>query len=151
MKKFLSLMVFLLSLPLASEAQEAKADKERDAVRQVVETYLYSEEPEERKRTLYAQAKVLSVDPSGSKIVETPISKPAKKPPGRVITTSRQKIVSIDLTEGGASVKVETDFSSDGRLIPKHLHYLFLLKVSGEWKIVSILMPSLRPVEAADK
>jgi hypothetical protein len=121
-RKLLLLTVILLGPALTGKAQEKAqegADKEREAVRQVVETYLYSEEPEERKRTLYAQAKIFSLDPSGVKVVETAISMQAKKLPGRVTITSRQKIVSIDLTEGGASVKVETELSS----IPKHIHY----------------------------
>jgi Putative lumazine-binding len=146
MRRFLLLLMILLSVPLMCQAQEAATapDKERDAVRQVVETYLYSEEPEERKRTLYARAKILSVDPDGIKVVETAISKPSKKLPGRVTTRSRQKILSIDLTDGGASVKVETDLSSDTDQIPKHIHFLSLLKINDEWKIVSILMPPIR-------
>jgi hypothetical protein len=137
--------MILPSAPLMCQAQEATTtDKERDAVRQVVETYLYSEEPEERKRTLYAQTKILSVDQTGTKVVETAISKQAKKLPGRVITRSRQEIVNIDLTDGGALVKVETDLSSDASQLPKHLQYLSLLKVNNEWKIVSVLMPPLK-------
>jgi len=146
MRRFLLLMVMLLCVPMMCQAQEAATttDKERDAVRQVVETYLYSEEPEERKRTLYAQTKILSVDQDGMKVVETAISKPAKRVPGRVSTKSRQKLVNIDLTDGGASVKVETDLSSDTDPIPKHIQFISLLKVNNEWKIVSILMPPIR-------
>lgn len=149
MRRFLlPMVIMLLGVPLMCQAQEgATTDKERDAVRQVVETYLYSEDAEERKRTLYAQAKILSVDPSGTKVVETAISKQAKKLPGRVITRSRQKIVNIDLTHDGACVKVETDLSSDTSQIPKHIHYLSLLKISNEWKIVSVLMPSGRRID----
>src|SRR5688572_15693338 len=113
MKRLFFLVVILLSSALLVKAQEAETDKEREALRKVVETYLYSEEPEERKRTLYPQAKIISIDPGGSKVVETSISKSARKPPGRVITNSRQKIVSIDRADDGASVKVETDLSSD--------------------------------------
>jgi len=144
MRRFLLPLMILLSIPLMCQAQEAATDKERDAVRRLVETYLYSEEPEERKRTLYAHTKILSVDPNEIKVVETPISKPAKKPPGRATIRSRQKIVNIDLTDGAAIVKVETDLSSDTDPIPKHIHYLSLLKVNNEWKIVSILMPPIR-------
>ena len=62
---------------------------------------------------------------------------------------SRQKIVSLDVLDGAASVKVETDLSSDTLKLPKHFHYLSLLKVGGERKIVGILMPPLRPPAAA--
>jgi hypothetical protein len=144
MRKLLFLTVVLLGFSLTIKAQETSIDKERDAVRQVVETYLYSEEPEERKRTIYPQTKILSVEPGGSRVVETPISKTAKKPPGRVITRSRQKIVSIDMTDGGAVVKVETDLSADEMQFPKHIHYLSLLRIGSEWKIVSVLMPPHR-------
>lgn len=145
MRRFLLPMILLLGVTLICQAQEGAAtDKERGAVRQVVETYLYSEEPEERKRTLSAQTKILSLDQTGTKVVETPISKRAKKLPGRAITRSRQKIVNIDLIDRGASVKVETDLSSDTSHLPKHIQYLSLLKVNNEWKIVSVLMPPIR-------
>ena len=150
MSKLLFLMVVLLSLPLIVKAQEAGNDKEKNAIRQVVETYLFAEEGEERKRTISPQAKILSVDPGGSKVIETPVSKSATKPKG-ARERSRQKIVSMDVTEGGAAVKVETELSSDTLKIPKHIHYLSLLKVSGEWKIVGILMPPLRTSEPAGK
>ncbi|MFN2492290.1 MAG: hypothetical protein ABR501_05325 [Pyrinomonadaceae bacterium] len=52
--------------------------------------------------------------------------------------------MSIDVTDGGAAVKVGTDVSSDRREDPKHIHYLSLLKVNGEWKIVSILMHPIK-------
>ncbi|HEY0319381.1 MAG TPA: nuclear transport factor 2 family protein [Pyrinomonadaceae bacterium] len=149
MSRLLFLRLILLSIPSMVKAQEAGVDKESAAIRKVVETYLFSEEPEERKRTLYPQARVLSVDLSGTKVVDTAISKPAKKPSGKVIIDSRQKILSIDMAEGGATVKIETDLSSDLMQVPKHIHYLSLLKISGEWKIVSILMPPVKTAGAA--
>lgn len=144
MSKLLFLALILASLSLTVKAQEAVDNKEREDIRKVVETYLYSEEPEERKSTLYPQAKIFSVNPDGNKVVETPVSKPAKKLPGRVKTNSRQKIVGIDITDDGAYVKVETDLSSDAGQFPKHRQYLSLLKIGGEWKIVSILMPPIK-------
>ena len=148
---FLALTVTLLSFAVPAQAQETGADKDRDAIRQVVETYLYAENPEERKRVLYSQAKIVSVDLNQARVIETPLSKTATKLPKKAITKSRQKIVSIDVAGGGASVKVETDLSSEARQAPKHIHYLSLLKVSGEWKIVSILMPPLGRPGAADR
>src|SRR5205814_9610361 len=44
-------VALLLSLSFTVKAQEAGADKEKNTIRQVVETYLYAEEGEERKRT----------------------------------------------------------------------------------------------------
>ena len=147
-KSLLLLIALLLCLALIAQAQEARVEKEKDAVRRVVETYLYAEEGEDRKRTISPMAKILSVDPGGSKVIETPTSKSAKNHKG-ARERSRQKIVSIDMVEGGAFVKVETDVSSDSVKVLKHLHYLSLLKVSGEWKIVGILMPPFRTSGAA--
>lgn len=140
----------LLVFCAPARAQEATADTEREAVRRVVETYLYAEDGEERKRTIAPSAKILSLDPGGSKVIETPISKSARRRKG-AREKSRQRIVSIDVAEDGASVKVETDLSSETLKIPKHIHYLSLLKVGGEWKIVGILMPALRMPEANAK
>lgn len=151
MSKHVFLATLLLGCALLVKAQEAGADKERDAIRQVVETYLYAENPEERKRVISPQAKVVSVDLNQARVIETPISKPATKLPTKAITRSQQKIVSIDVAGGGALVKVETDLSSEASRAPKHIHYLSLLKVSGEWKIISILMPPLVMPGAADK
>ena len=145
-KNLVILAVLLLSLPSMSTAQEAGTGDERDAVRRAVETYLYAEEPEERMGVINPRAIIYSVDPTCSKMTETPVATPAKKLPkgGKVI--SRQKIVSMDVTAGGASVKVETDLSSELVKYPKHIQYLALLKLNGEWKIVSILMPPLKSV-----
>jgi hypothetical protein len=55
-----------------------------------------------------------------------------------------QKIVHIDAAEDAATVKVETDLSSGAAKISKHIQYLSLLKISGEWKIVSVLMPPVK-------
>ena len=145
-KNSLVIAALLLALSFSAEAQESQTEVEQDAVRRAVETYLYAEEPEERKSVIHPGTKIYSVDQSGSKVKETPISTPARKLPkgatsGRVV--SRQKVVSIDVTRGGATVKVETDLSSDEAQYPKHTQYISLLKVSGEWKIVSILMPAV--------
>ena len=149
-KNFVLPVALLASLTSTVMAQQAGADRERDAVRRVVETYLYAEEGEERKRAISPLAKILSVDASGGKIIETPISKPAKRHKG-ARERSRQRIVSVDVVEGAASVKVETDLSSDTLKAPTHLHYLSLMKVGGEWKIVGILMPPLRAPETVGK
>lgn len=146
-RKLLLITAILLTLSFSAEAREAEDEAERNAVRRAVETYLYAEEAEERKGVVHPGTKIYSVDQSGSRVTETPISTSARKPPkgataGRVV--SRQKVVSIDLTHGGASVKVETDLSSDEAQYPKHTQYISLLKVGGEWKIVSILMPPVR-------
>ena len=145
-KHILPLAVTLVCLALTTTAQESKADEEKNAVRRVVETYLYAEEGEARKRTLFPRARIISVNASGDKVTETPISKSAERHKGAKVK-SRQKILSIDVTEGGSAVKVGTDFSTDTRKSPEHVHYLSLLKVGGEWKIVSVLMPQVRLVE----
>lgn len=142
---FLCLM--LLACPVLVNSQETGSAGEQEAVRRVVETYLYAEETEERKRTMFDHARVLSVAPDGRKVTETPVSKSSPRRKGEKVR-SRQKIVSIDLAGGAAVVKVETDLSFGTANTPKHLHYLSLLKVNGEWKIVSVLMPPAgRPSE----
>ena len=90
-------------------------------------------------------AKILGVDGEG-KLVMTATSKPAgKMPKGATTRVPRQKIVNIDVFANGAVVKVETDrLSVDGPSADlRHAQYLSLLKLNGEWKIVSILMPSV--------
>lgn len=143
-KKLLLITAVLLTPSFPAGAREAGAEAERDAVRRAVETYLYAEETDERKSVIHPGTKIYSVDRTGSRVTETPISTPARKPPkgaARVRVVSRQKVVSVDLAEGGATVKVETDLSPGEDRYPKHTQYISLLKVKGEWKIVSILMP----------
>ena len=55
-----------------------------------------------------------------------------------------QKIVAIDVVQGAATVKVESEFApfSAGEQPRKHFQYLSLLKLAGEWKIVGVLMPA---------
>lgn len=148
MKKCIFLAaLFLLGLSFSAAAQSsaAAANKENEAVKKVVEVYLFAKEPDVRRQAFYGEAKIISLDSRG-KITETPVSKPYKKRAGETVGESSQKIVSIDLTAGGALAKVETEFPADARpaVIPqKHVQYLSLLKVAGEWKIVQILMPPL--------
>lgn len=144
MKTFLLLLTILLASFLSVKAQDALQDKETESIKRTVETYLFSEEDRERKQTLYPQTAILSTDPQQTKIEKTPISaKAGKKPKGAKIV-SLQKISSIEVFENAAIVKVETDLSSGDVKIPKHYQFISLLKASGEWKIVSILMPSLK-------
>lgn len=145
-KSVLTAAFFLLCLSVLTNAQTVGANQENEAVKKVVESYLYAKEPEIRRQAFLAQAKIISLDSRG-KVTETPVSKPYKKKAGETTGESSQKIVSIDVTAGGASVKVETKFpAEDARpaILPqKHIQYLSLLKVGGEWKIVQILMPPL--------
>ena len=140
---------------LPARAQEVEAEREREAVKRAVETYLYAEDVEEKKRVSYPEAKIISVDSSGRRIRATPLSTPAaKRPRGGKTTRSPQKIVSIDVTGDGASVKVATDLASWGQtaIAPQtHFQYISLLKLDGEWKIVSILMPTLGSWKSASK
>jgi len=152
MKKFsLPIAALLLSLPFLAHAQEVDATKEKEAVRRAVESYL-AKDREMLKRVLYPGAKIFSVESSGKKITKTLISAPAKRlRPGATVFLPPQRIIAIDVTAEGASVKVESDLSSGPApaVEPrKHIQYISLLKLGGEWKIVSILMPPLRFAEA---
>jgi len=125
-------------------AQEP-SDNERAAIKTAVETYLYEEDRNKVARVVDSHAKILGVDSEG-KLVMTATSKPAgKMPKGATTRVPRQKIVNIDVFKNGAVVKVETDLLvTDGPLKDeRHAQYLSLLKLNGEWKIVSILMPSV--------
>jgi hypothetical protein len=140
---------FLLSLAAfagltAVQAQQS-SDSERDAIKTAVETYLYEEDRTKVARVVDPGAKILSTDGKG-KLTLTETSKPAgKMPKGARTRVPRQKIVNIDIFENGAVVKVETDrLSLDGPNVDvRHAQYISLLKLNGEWKIVSILMPSV--------
>lgn len=121
------------------------SDNERAAIKVAVETYLYEEDRTKVARVVDPAAKILSVDGKG-KLAITATSKPAgKMPRGATTRVPRQKIVNIDIFENGAVVKVETDrLSLEGPSADvRHVQYLSLLKLNGEWKIVSILMPSV--------
>ena len=133
-----------MSLPAG--AQEGETERDREAVKKAVETYLYAEEAGEKRNVLYPEAKIISLNSNGKGIRETPVSRAAgKRPPGGKTSRVLQKIVSIDLFEDGASVKVMTDMTSWGLspTVPqKHFQYISLFKLRGEWKIVNILMPT---------
>ncbi|MGC2236253.1 MAG: nuclear transport factor 2 family protein [Pyrinomonadaceae bacterium] len=139
MKKFLFLLLFSLCFSISVKAQDA----EKDAVRRVVETYLFSEEAAERSKTISGQAEIFSVNAANGQIAGKPFRK-AKKNTNKIIVAV-QKIVSIDVFRNAAIVKVETDLSLRDIKIPKHYHFISLLKEGGEWKIVSLLMPDAAP------
>ena len=145
--KLIALMLLPLVMFAGAAAVRAQqpSDKERDAIKTAVETYLYEEDGSKVARVVDSRAKILGVDSEG-KLITSAISKPAgKRPKGSITRVPRQKIVNIDVFENGAVVKVETDrLSLDGpHADVRHAQYLSLLKLNGEWKIVSILMPSV--------
>lgn len=137
----MSKLLFLLILSLCFFVSIKAQDTERVAVKRVVETYLFSED-DERKQTLYAEAKIFSTDTEDRKIEETRFSAKKRVKGARIV--SLQKVVNIEIVEDAAVVKVETDLSSGDNKIPKHFQYISLLKVGGAWKIVSILMPKIK-------
>jgi len=152
MRKSLLIVSLLFSFSLAVVAQESPTNNENDAVRGVVQAYL-NDNVELKKRALHPDAKIISVDGRG-RVVETLISKPFKQRAGVTITLPEQRIAAVDVTVKGASVKVESEFPADKTpaVTPrKHIQYISLLKVNGEWKIVSILMPPQRFAEVASK
>lgn len=149
-KNFLLLAITLLCLPLLVQAQSAETNSDQAAVRQTVDSYINKTS----QNVLHPDAKIFSTDGAEKRLIETPINKPYKPKKGETTGQSSQRIVAVDLTEGGASVKVETEFPSgmNPAVTPrKHIQYISLLKVNGEWKIVSILMPPLKFLETTNK
>lgn len=154
MKRHLLFVALLVLVsPLLAMAQTDNTNDEQTTVKRVVEDYLSKKDLEAVKRSLSADAKIISVDGRG-RVVETLISKQSKQRADATTVLPEQKITAIDVTEGGASVKVESEFSSEMKssVSPrKHVQYVSLLKINGEWKIVSILMPPLKFAEVASK
>ena len=145
--KIIASFIFSLVMFAGVAALQAQqiSEKEREAIKIAVETYLYEEDRGKVARVVDPRARILSVDSEG-KLVTTAISKPAGKAPrGSKTRVPRQRIVNIDVFENGAVVKVETGrMSVEGPMLGvRHAQYVSLLKLSGEWKIVSILMPSI--------
>ena len=121
------------------------SDNEHAAIKTAVETYLYEEDRAKVARVVDSGAKILGLDSEG-KLMTTAISKPAgKRPKGSTTRVPRQKIIQIDVFENASVVKVETDrMSVEGPMQDvRHAQYISLLRLNGEWKIVSILMPSV--------
>jgi hypothetical protein len=118
---------------------------EAEAVKRVVETYLYAEEPDEKKSPIHKEAKIYSPGPGGRMVV-TPFSKPARRREGKS-SRSPQRVVSVDVSNDCATVKVLTDFAPNDQKAgdaARHYQHVWLMKLDGEWKIVAVLMPSVR-------
>ena len=144
------LAALLLALGAAARAQDAGdgGAAEREAVRKVVETYLFAEYDDEKKSPLHPEAKIFTVDEAGKRIKFTTILKSkARRVKGEKISRSPQKVVSVEVAGNAAYVKVATDFSPEGpkEAPPEHVQFISLMKLEGEWKILSILMPSMAP------
>lgn len=154
MKRHLLFGAFLMLVsPLLALAQTDNTNDEQITVKRVVEDYLSKKDLKAVERSLSADAKIISVDGRG-RVVETLISKPSKQSKDTTTVLPEQRITAVDVTESGASVKVESEFSAGSKVAvtpTKHIQYVSLLKVSGEWKIVSILMPPLKFAEVASK
>jgi hypothetical protein len=147
----------VLAVCVTAQAQETTsarpaAPDEADVVKRVVETYLYAEEPDEKKSPLHKEAKIYSFGP-GNRMNVTPFSKPARRREGKS-SRSPQRVVSVDVAGDSATVKVLTDFAPDDPKAgdaAKHYQYLWLMKLNGEWKIIAALMsrvtwsPASRP------
>ncbi len=142
------LAALLALLCVSARAQDAGdgGAAEREAVRKVVETYLFAEYDDEKKSPLHPEAKIFTVDEAGKRIKFTTILKSkARRVKGAKISRSPQKVVSVEVAGNAAYVKVATDFSPEGPkdAPPEHVQFISLMKLEGEWKILSILMPSM--------
>ena len=138
-----------LALACAAAARgqgPAAADPEREAVRKVVESYLYAEEAGEKKGTLLEDARIVFFDYKGERARAEVVSRRgAGKPRGARTASSPQKIVSIEVLNDAASVKVETVLMPDTPNAIRHTQYLWLLRTGGGWRIAGILMPNVAP------
>ena len=142
--KRLFLAAFLLpALLLDPRAQEPSAEAEREAVKKVAETYLFAEETDERKGTFLGDAHIVFLDRDGERRT---VALSKREGGRRPVKTSRalQKVVSVDVVNDGASVKVETVLLPEGPSELKHYQYLWLLKTKTGWKIAGILMPGVQ-------
>ena len=146
LRSFVALLLLLLGAAPPAGAQEAAADAEREAVRKVVETYLFSEEAGEKRSTFVEGARIIFVAPDGKQTRVEAVSRGAgrSRKGGRTMS-SPQKIVSIDVLHDAASVKVETLLMPDTPYALKHTQYLWLLKTEAGWKLAGILMPGAAP------
>lgn len=153
MKTFLLTIGILAGFTSFAPAQDAQAIGETDSVRRTVEAYISIKDPEQKRNVVDRDARIISVDGQGRR-VESLISKRAKHRADAVVVLPEQAITSIDMTDGAALVKVESIFVSDTDTsvsLRKHFQYISLLKLNGDWKIVSILMPPLRLDQVASK
>ncbi len=150
MRKSFVLLLILLLPAAAARGQGPVADPEAEAVRKVVETYLYTEEVDEKKETFLEGARIVFVGPDGKQSRVESGSKRNLQTGGKVWRAT-QKVVSIDVLNDAASVKVETVLAPDTPAALRHLQYLWLLKTEAGWKIAGILMPSVRPPAPAGK
>jgi Putative lumazine-binding len=136
----------------AARTRAGAADAEREAVKRVVETYLHSEEADERKRACDAEAKIFTYDERADRLRESRLSRNGQGARGKV-GRSRQQVVHVDVAGDAATVRVETELSPGAPDAPfaKHAQYVSLLKFKTGWKIVAVLMPPLRPREPAGR
>lgn len=132
-------------------AQAIDKFSEQEAVRKTIETYLAKSDLKAVKHVLADDAQIISVDARTGRIVQTPFTAKRRKPyPNETVVSPAQKIVAIDVAESSASAKVESEFPAVAELNVsprKHVQYISLLKINGEWKIASILMPPLKFAE----
>lgn len=140
-----SLLLVLCAAARGAQGQAAAEEAEARAVRKVVETYLFAEEADEKKETLLEDARIVFVGPDGKETRVEAVSKRKGKTGGKV-GRATQKVVSIDVLDDAASVKVETVLGPDEPYFMKHTQYLWLLKTEAGWRIGGILMPRVAPV-----
>ena len=138
------LAILLLWVAAPARGQGSSVDPETEAVRKVVETYLFSEETDEKRDTFVKGARIVFVGPDGKETRVEALSKGGGGGARGKISRATQRVVSIDVVNDAASVKVETVLWPDTPAALRHPQYLWLLKTEVGWKIAGILMPSVR-------
>ncbi|MBV9210385.1 MAG: nuclear transport factor 2 family protein [Acidobacteria bacterium] len=163
MRVALLLMLLLFGCPVA-QAQTRTATDEAERVRQAVQSYLeltaqnLNAKNPIPSQVVHPRAKIFSA--VGNELLVSSVSSKPEKRSGELIKTEMtDKIVSVDVTGSMAVAKVETtypygsltaaEYNSLGENDPRRASagkprtltsYLSLLKLGGEWKIVSFLI-----------
>ena len=145
-KTFALLLTLLMWAAAPARGQAPAADAEKEDVRKVVETYLFSEEADEKRATFLEDARIVFVGADGKESRVEAVSKGGKGRTRGKIGRATQKVISVDVLNDAASVKVETVLAPDEPDVMKHSQYLWLLKTKTGWKIAGILMPGVAPV-----
>lgn len=164
-KNLLLAATLLISLPLMVLAQGPDRTGDEAAIRQIVQYYfdaVKNDDAESLKKAFHPKAKWLNAGDKGYlreislERVAANLQSNARRHLSKCDAT--MKILSIDITGGVASAKIETEYLTSGpaELMPKLAYkgarlteYLSLIKFDDGWKIISrIYSGELTPTTA---
>ena len=152
-KNLLLAATLLISLPLLVLAQEPDRTKDEAAIRQIVQYYfdaMKNDDAESLKKAFHPKAKWLNAGDKGYlwEISQERVAANLQSNARRHMPKSNatMKIVTIDITGGVASAKIETEYLTNGppEILTKLAYkrgkiteYLSLIKFDDGWKIVT--------------